>query len=114
MLDSPPTAMNGGAPLTRRELYDLVWARPMMHVAAQFGVTGTGLAKICERYAIPTPPRGYWTKLQHGKKVKQEPFVEVEDPRPQTLVVHANARLGRPRPRSARSLAAPDRPPPAY
>jgi len=71
--------MNEGAPLTRRELYDLVWARPMMHVAAQFGVTGTGLAKICERYAIPTPPRGYWAKLQHGKKVKQEPFVEVED-----------------------------------
>jgi hypothetical protein len=63
----------------------------MMHVAAQFGVTGTGLAKICERYAIPTPPRGYWAKLQHGKKVKQEPFVEVEDPRLQTLVIYAGA-----------------------
>lgn len=62
-----------------------------MHVAAQFGVTGTGLAKICERYAIPTPPRGYSAKLQHGKKVKQEPFVEVEDPRLQTLVIHAGA-----------------------
>jgi hypothetical protein len=47
----------------------------MMHVAAEFGVTGTGLAKICERYAIPTPPRGYWAKLQHGKMVKQEPFL---------------------------------------
>lgn len=62
-----------------------------MHVAAQFGVTGTGLAKICERYAIPTPPRGYWAKLQHGKKVKQEPFVEVDDSRLQTLVIHAGA-----------------------
>ncbi|MBW6400874.1 hypothetical protein KPL78_23645 [Roseomonas sp. HJA6] len=91
MLDNSPTGMNGGAPLTRRELYDLVWAKPMMHVAAQFGVTGTGLAKICERYAIPTPPRGYWAKLQHGKKVKQEPFVEVEDPRLQTLEIHAGA-----------------------
>ena len=91
MLDSPPTALNVGAPLTRRELYDLVWARPMMHVAAQFGVTGTGLAKICERYAIPTPPRGYWAKLQHGKKVKREPLVEVEDPRLQTLVIHVGA-----------------------
>lgn len=62
-----------------------------MRVAAEFGVTGTGLAKICERYAIPTPPRGYWAKLQHGKMVKQEPFVEVEDPRLQTLVIHAGA-----------------------
>ncbi len=62
-----------------------------MHVAAQFGVTGTGLAKICERYAIPTPPRGYWAKLQHGKRVKQVPFVEVEDRRLQTLVIHAGA-----------------------
>lgn len=46
VLDNPPAAMNSGAPLTRRELYDLVWARPMMHVAAQFGVTGTGLVRI--------------------------------------------------------------------
>ena len=40
VLDNPPTVMNDGAPLTRRELYNLVWSRPMMHVAAQFGVTG--------------------------------------------------------------------------
>jgi hypothetical protein len=29
------------------------------------------LPKICEARNIPVPPRGYWAKLAHGKKVKQ-------------------------------------------
>jgi hypothetical protein len=27
-----------------------------------------GLAKICARYEIPRPYRGYWAKLQYGKR----------------------------------------------
>ena len=83
--------MTSPTSLTRRELYDLVWSKPMMRVAEQFGITGTGLAKICKRCAIPIPPRGYWAKLQYGKKVKQDPFVEVEDPRLEKLVIQAAA-----------------------
>ena len=79
--------MASPTPLTRRELYDLVWSKPMMRVAEQFGITGTGLAKICKRSAIPIPPRGYWAKLQHGKKVKQDPFVELGDRRAQAAAV---------------------------
>ena len=83
--------MASPTPLTRRELYDLVWSKPMMRVAEQFGITGTGLAKICKRSAIPIPPRGYWAKLQHGKKVKQDPFLELGDPRREKLVIQAGA-----------------------
>ncbi|HLG87163.1 MAG TPA: hypothetical protein VKZ79_08190 [Alphaproteobacteria bacterium] len=36
---------------------------PIDRVAKEFGITGRGLAKICERLDIPTPPRGYWAKL---------------------------------------------------
>ena len=77
--------------VTRRELYDLVWSRPMMHIAAEFGVSGTGLAKICNRYAIPTPPRGYWAKLENGKLTRQLPFIEVDDTKLQQLTIHAGA-----------------------
>lgn len=84
-----------------------------MHVAAQFGVTGTGLAKICERYAIPTPPRGYWAKLQHGKKVKQEPFVEVEEPNQITAELDAEKLFPEPD-ELCDPLGEPDEPPGWY
>ncbi len=60
--------------MTREGLYQQVWARPMFKVAADLGVTGTGLKKICDRHVIPTPARGYWAKLAHGKRVNQSPL----------------------------------------
>lgn len=56
---------------TRSELYDLVWATPMTKLAKQFGLSDVGLRKICVKHNIPTPPLGYWAKLQFGKRPKQ-------------------------------------------
>ncbi|MES2443931.1 MAG: hypothetical protein V4574_13970 [Pseudomonadota bacterium] len=53
--------------LTREELYALVWELPMIRLGERFGVSGTGLAKICKRLDIPCPPRGHWMKLAAGK-----------------------------------------------
>lgn len=58
--------------VSREELYEQVWARPMTKVAADYGVTGTALKKTCDRHRIPTPERGYWAKLEYGKRVKKE------------------------------------------
>ena len=44
--------------LTRRKLYDLVWARPMRDVAAELGISDVGLAKVCKRHRVPKPERG--------------------------------------------------------
>jgi len=55
--------------LTRERLYELAWQRPLSVIAAELGITGTGLRKICDRYNIPVPPRGHWAKVQHGKPV---------------------------------------------
>jgi hypothetical protein len=81
--------MSDGQPLTRRELHNLVWSKPMLRIAEEFGVTGTGLAKICARHRVPTPPRGYWAKLQHGKSVRKAAFVELKDARLDKLVIRA-------------------------
>ncbi len=43
--------------LTRRQLYDLVWKTPVDNLARQFGMSGRGLGKLCERHAIPVPQR---------------------------------------------------------
>lgn len=64
--------------MTRAELYELVWRRPMIHIAKGFGLSDVGLRKICVRYSIPTPSLGYWAKLAHGKAVKQPPLPDAE------------------------------------
>jgi AcrR family transcriptional regulator len=53
--------------LSRKQLYQRVWAKPLTSVAAELGVSGTALAKICNRLLVPYPPRGYWLKLRAGK-----------------------------------------------
>lgn len=60
--------------LARKELYDRVWTEPMQKLSKDFGLSDVGLAKICRRYAIPVPPRGYWAKKQAGHKVRQTPL----------------------------------------
>ncbi len=55
--------------LTREELYEKVWLRPAISLAQEFGISGRGLGKICSRFEIPVPPRGYWAKLAVGKHV---------------------------------------------
>lgn len=62
--------------VTRETLYDQVWAKPMMTVAAEYGVTGTALKKTCKRHGIPTPPRGYWQQIAHGQTIEQAPLPE--------------------------------------
>jgi hypothetical protein len=57
--------------ISREELYQQIWSRPMTKVAAEYGVTSTALKKTCNRHKIPTPGRGYWAKCEHNKPVHQ-------------------------------------------
>jgi hypothetical protein len=59
---------------TRQELYDLVWSTPMVKLAKDFGLSDVGLRKTCVKHGIPTPPLGYWAKLNFGKPVKKTPL----------------------------------------
>lgn len=67
--------------VSREELYIQVWSKPMMRLAAEYGVTGTALKKTCTRHQIPTPPLGYWAKLEHGKSTTKPSLPKVADPR---------------------------------
>jgi hypothetical protein len=60
--------------LTRKELYEQVWTTPMRKLAPTYGLSDVGLTKVCKKYNIPTPPRGYWAKKAFGKRVKQIPL----------------------------------------
>src|SRR2546430_15802621 len=59
------------AQLVRQDLYDLAWSEPMQKLAKRLGLSGVRLAKVCRAADIPVPERGYWARLQAGKRVEQ-------------------------------------------
>jgi len=56
---------------TRQEFYELVWSKPMTHLAKEFALSDVALHKVCRKHGIPTPPLGWWAKKAAGKKVEQ-------------------------------------------
>ena len=64
--------------VTRKELYERVWAIPTATLARELGLSDTGLAKLCLRNNIPRPRRGDWAKMREGHKVRQ-PKLPYED-----------------------------------
>ena len=81
----------------REKLYEEVWTTPMQTLAAKYGLSDRGLAKICHRLEIPVPGRGYWAKKAVGQEVQQLPLqpvktnILVERPAPRKEEVHLEA-----------------------
>lgn len=65
--------------LTRRDLYDLVWSKPMTALSQEFGISDRELAKVCSRHRIPLSPPGYWVKATAGELPRALPFLELKD-----------------------------------
>lgn len=57
--------------LTRKELYDLVWAKPRTEIAKQFEISAVRLGTLCREMNVPAPPRGYWANLA-GRRRKRK------------------------------------------
>ena len=47
---------------TREQLYEEVWRKPMSSLAKEYGLSDTGLRKICKYLQIPLPPQGYFLR----------------------------------------------------
>ncbi len=71
--------------MTRESLYEQVWAEPISKIAARFNLSDRGLAKLCARFDIPVPPRGWWAKKQHGHNVKPIPLPATGRVKPITI-----------------------------
>src|SRR5262249_3749208 len=80
--------------LSRDELYRRVWAKPVGSVARELGITGRGLAKICARFEIPVPPRGYWAKLAAGKPAPEIPLPSTDSKLPSEIQIPTVRRQG--------------------
>ena len=73
--------MPGGGPLTltREELYELVWSKPMVELAKDFGISDVAVAKRCRRVGVPVPGRGYWARVAAGQTPRQAPLKKRTD-----------------------------------
>jgi hypothetical protein len=65
--------------LTREELYEMVWAQPVVKLAKEFGVSDVAVAKACRRHKIPLPGRGYWRRLETGQKLSRQPLPKLDN-----------------------------------
>jgi hypothetical protein len=63
MLDDDDKAIT----LSREDLYELAWSKPMSELAKDFGISDVGLVKRCKRLGIPVPGRGYWARVDSGQ-----------------------------------------------
>lgn len=89
--------------LSRRAIYDLVWSQPMSTAATDVGLSGNGLAKICDRLLIPYPTRGYWAKVYAGRDQPQTPLPDAPPgTATQIAIAPGRARSRRPRNRMSR------------
>lgn len=85
-MTSPPAVPSVGkitpVALTREQLYDIVWSEPIRTLAARYGLSDRGLAKICTRLHVPVPGRGYWQQKAVGQKVRQPPLKALDPDTP--------------------------------
>ncbi len=82
--------------VTREELYRQVWETPMTKLAATYGLSGNGIAKICDRLNVPYPPRGYWAKLAAGKKMAAYKLPKQTDDIPDSVTITPTPPLPKP------------------
>lgn len=78
--------------ITRIELYDLVWSKPVTHIAKEYGFSDNGIRKICKKHNIPLPKSGYWSKLKFNKEVVKEKLPK-QDNSPDIKLEKANPLL---------------------
>jgi hypothetical protein len=62
----------------RQELYERVWQFPLRKLAAEYGISDVGLAKVCRKLEIPLPGSGHWTKIACGHTIARPPLRAME------------------------------------
>lgn len=52
--------------IDRDVLKKLIWEKPTIHIAKEFGVSDKTIEKRCKLFGIKKPPRGHWAKIKAG------------------------------------------------
>lgn len=93
----PASSARTSEPVTREQLYETVWAEPMLRIAERFGVSSSYMSRVCTELQVPRPPRGYWAQLEVGRAPERPvlPPVRPGDPVEWTVGSSIGTRLSR-------------------
>lgn len=59
--------------VSRDELYRKLWQMPMKQIIEHYDTDYYNLRKFCDAFRVPTPPSGYWKKVELGKELPAKP-----------------------------------------
>lgn len=79
--------MGTSTTVSRMELHRLVWTVPGVHLAARFGLSDTGLAKICRKLDIPRPSPGWWARKAAGRRADITPLAARRPGTPEQITI---------------------------
>lgn len=88
--------------VTREELYERVWVTPINHLAAEYGVSGSYLIRVCAALNVPRPRVGHWQKKAVGKGKPRPPLPEALPGEQKSW--SRETPLAKPMPRAVRSV----------
>ena len=65
--------------LTRKQLYELVWEKPLSYIVETYGGTYHEVKEMLKKYDIPLPENGYWSKLRAGHHIPKKPLPSIHN-----------------------------------
>lgn len=68
---------NKATQLSREELYNLVWLKPVSKILQDYPISQTTFRSVCKEHNIPLPKNGYWSKLKYNVPVE---IIELPNP----------------------------------
>jgi len=73
--------------ITRDDLYEKVWTKPMVEIAKEYDVSDKAIAKICDKLNVPVPGVGYWQKLDAGEKLDRKKLPDIPPKHPREHII---------------------------
>jgi prophage regulatory protein len=77
--------MAGKELLSRNELYEEAWQRPMIELGAKYGVSRATIKWACLQLRVPLPPLAYWIHRKRGHLLPRPPLPLVLPGQPRTI-----------------------------
>jgi hypothetical protein len=65
--------------MDRNKLYELVWHKPLLHLANDLNIPVEDIKLACKTFQIPLPELGHWQKLEFNKASPRIPLPELTD-----------------------------------
>jgi abortive infection bacteriophage resistance protein len=75
--------------MSRADLYNLVWSKPITEISKQYGVRDQHVARVCDAYDIARPIAGHWSRVWHRKAVERVALNNNQYPPGEIVVVES-------------------------